>query len=221
MSNGLNWADLMSGNVQIQEPKYYLKEEIKNNPEPFLSRFMDGLKKHLEKDIQKDVLSYRIMRTESENNSQNANAILPYPNAIINFDITLPSNNPEQSPVLRFFLPIVIQEVEREIGFSVFRSKISGIVGVYIQSLKTVVQALNSSEATNPFESNLSENIFKGCIEIDLPNPETLHDMNFAEEHIKSVAAKILETAGSQINTKFHALTQNAEIGEEYFQDSN
>ncbi|MDO4998203.1 MAG: hypothetical protein Q4E16_06150 [Neisseria sp.] len=89
MSKELSWADLMNGDFQAPEqPKYYLQEELFENPEAIITRFMDGLKNYLEKDIQKEICTYQISYS-----SGSFSAL---------FDISLP--NTSQNLILKYNL---------------------------------------------------------------------------------------------------------------------
>ncbi|MDO4998271.1 MAG: hypothetical protein Q4E16_06490 [Neisseria sp.] len=116
MSKELSWADLMNGDFQAPEPsKRYLKEDIFKNPETLINRFMDGLKTYLEKDVQKEVLTYEAFDGAVEVKGESKDAIFALATGLgslgalgvrfhtsVLFNIALP--HATQNLVLKYFL---------------------------------------------------------------------------------------------------------------------
>ncbi|MDO4997625.1 MAG: hypothetical protein Q4E16_03145 [Neisseria sp.] len=215
MSNGKSWADLISGKVQIKEPKKYLREEINEDPTNIFTLFMNGLKSHLEKDIQQDVLSYHIL---AEGSPAVASKIIPrdMTDSLINFNITLPNQNPEQSTVLIFFACITYINSEQD--YFGFMNK-----NFVLQGIFTRVAPANSNEAEtylNNMKEMSAEKLFKSLennhLQMDSPTPEAHPDIDFIRDTTLHISER--DSAPKRV-----AITKDIEKAgyEKYAQESN
>ncbi|MDO4998037.1 MAG: hypothetical protein Q4E16_05285 [Neisseria sp.] len=223
MSNGKSWADLISGKVQIKEPKKYLREEINEDPTNIFTLFMNGLKNYLEKDIQQDVLHYNILKEEKTRSSflsfipgikeaeENDN--------LINFTITLPNDDPKQGTVFIFFIRIAHIKAEED------KHSSFGYQGTYnyaIRGIFTIVAPAKPDEAKKYLMDDDKEKLFellRDQIQMTLPTSETHPDIEFIVKKDIHMSGNYL----SSVEKMLPAITKNIEKAgyEKYAQESN
>ncbi|MDO4997612.1 MAG: hypothetical protein Q4E16_03080 [Neisseria sp.] len=210
MSNGLNWADLMSGNFQVKEQEYYLKEEVLNNPEPLITRFMDGLKSYLEKDIQKEILSYRLTQATNTYSKQSkaVNASISSfvsktkhiagKNVLVGFHIALPTNNQEKNLFLQFGLRFHCDQTD--------------LKHIFITSLRTQ-PILSAIEEETPTLGDISTSIA-----IEMPTSEQYPNIDYIQLE-KSIGLLLTKDIDDGKNYQKYFQDSNWEAIYQYIQD--